>query len=74
MAFSPDGELLACAAGDRAGTTVIDTKRGTVVATPRTWGGWRTECLAFSPDGSRLATGDANGRVGIWDTTGWAER
>lgn len=72
--FSPNGALLACAAGDEGNTTVVDTSRWTVVAVLRTWGGWRTECLAFSSDGSRLATGDANGRVGVWDTTKWTDR
>jgi hypothetical protein len=69
--FSPNGALLGCAGGDDGITEVIDTKRWSVVASLRTWGGWRTECLAFSSDGRRLATGDANGRVAIWDTAGW---
>ncbi len=69
--FSPDGALLACAGGEEGSTKVIDAKRWTVVAALRTWGGWRTACLAFSSDGRRLATGDANGLVDVWDTTKW---
>ncbi len=69
--FSPDGAPLACAGGDEGSTKVIDANGWTVVAVLKTWGGWRTACLAFSSDGSRLATGDANGRVGVWDTTKW---
>jgi hypothetical protein len=72
--FSPNGALLACAGGDEGNTKVIDANRWTVVAVLRTWGGWRTDCLAFSSDSRRLATGDANGRVGVWDTTRWTDR
>ncbi len=72
--FSPNGALLACAGGDEGSTKVIDANGWTVVAVLKTWGGWRTDCLAFSSDGSRLATGDANGRVGVWDTTKWIDR
>ena len=72
--FSPNGALLACAGGDKGNTKVIDSSWWAVVAVLRTWGSWRTECLAFSADGSRLATGDANGRVGVWDTTRWSKK
>ena len=71
IAFSPNGALLACAGGEQVSAKVIDVNRWIVVAVLRNWDNWRTECLAFSPDGSRLATGDANGRVGVWDTAGW---
>ena len=74
IVFSPDGTLLACAGGDERSTKVIDANRWTIVAALKTWGGRRTECLAFSSDGGRLATGDANGRVGVWDTTKWIAR
>jgi len=72
--FSPNGALLACGGGDERSTKVIDASGWAVVAVLKTWGGWRTGCLAFSSDGSRLATGDANGRVGVWDTTKWINR
>jgi WD40 repeat protein len=74
LTFSPNGALLACAGGDEGKTKVIDANRWTVVAVLKTWGAYRIECLAFSSDGRRLATGDANGLVGVWDTTGWLER
>jgi hypothetical protein len=74
ITFAPSGALLACAGGHEVSAKVIDINRWTVVAVLRTWDNWRTECLAFSSDGSRLATGDANGRVGVWDTTGWTDR
>jgi WD40 repeat protein len=74
LLFSPDGTLLACAGGHDVSAKVIDISRGEVVAVLRTWGNWRTNCLAFSLDGSRLATGDANGRVGVWDANKWIER
>ncbi len=66
VAFSPDGAILAC--GTRGGATVlIDTQQCKVVATLRTWGGKKTEHLAFFADGSRLVTGDTNGRIDVWD-------
>lgn len=67
VAFSPDGTLLACGGRGRGITKIVETRRWEVVATLRTWGGWPTSCLAFSPDGKRLATGHVNGRVAVWE-------
>jgi len=67
VAFSPDGTLLACGGGERGFTKLIETNQCGIVTALRNWGGWRTTCLAFSPDGKRLATGDALTRVAIWD-------
>jgi WD40 repeat protein len=65
--FSPDGTMLVCGGGEQGLTKVIDTHRLEIVATLRTWGGWHIECLAFSPDSKKLATGDALTRVAIWN-------
>jgi len=67
VAFSPNGTMLVCGGGQRGLTRVVDTNHWKIVATLRTWGGWRIHCLAFSSDGKRLATGDALTRVAIWD-------
>ena len=57
VAFSPNGTMLVCGGGQRGLTRVVDTNHWKIVATLRTWGGWRIHCLAFSSDGKRLATG-----------------
>jgi WD40 repeat protein/tRNA A-37 threonylcarbamoyl transferase component Bud32 len=64
LAFSPDGKLLATAAG---GLQVWDTLTGQVV--------WKTgnhaimTDVAFSPDGKLLAAASFDGWIGLWDAT-----
>lgn len=76
--FSPDGARFACASRD--GTVLVrDIAEGSILFTfgmPSTYkdryvligltGGYS---LAWSPDGTFLATGSPNGIVEIWDTT-----
>ncbi|WP_330262270.1 hypothetical protein [Streptomyces griseorubiginosus] len=60
LALRPDGDLLV--GGDRVAAP--PTGR----STSRTLGlGQETEAVAFSADGSRVAVGDASGRVALWD-------
>ncbi|MFF0015942.1 hypothetical protein [Streptomyces sp. NPDC005374] len=60
LALRPDGRLLV--GGDRVAAP--PSGRGT----SRTLGlGQETEAVAFSADGSRVAVGDASGRVALWD-------
>jgi WD40 repeat protein len=63
--FSSDARLLAGASDD---LSLWDVASGEprVVLPQSTW----VTALSFSPDGSLLATGDDDGRVQIWDTTG----
>ena len=66
--FSPDGETLA-AAGREHPSQIRDARSGELVAKLRTadWG----RSVAFSPDGSLVATGDWAGRAQLWSTETW---
>jgi WD40 repeat protein len=63
IAFSPDGKLLAVAAGD---ICLWDAASGKLV---RTMADHKDTvyCVAFNPQGNRLASGDADGLVHVWD-------
>jgi WD40 repeat protein len=75
IAYSPDGKLLAYAAGELRFTIVLwDLER----AEPR--GALRasatTLSMAYTPDGRQLVTGHSNGEVASWDVDldGWPRR
>src|SRR5262249_13957212 len=55
VAFSPDGKLLACAFSDST-VKLLDTQTGNELHTLKGHTGGVTS-VAFSPDGTRLATG-----------------
>ena len=65
ITFSPDGTRFAVAT--MIGIWIYDAHTGAEIAllneTPR-----RIWALAFSPDGERLASYDANGKVQVWNT------
>ena len=66
VAFSPDGKLLACSGG---AAFVWDVATGQRVANLYDDPGTKSDVndVAFSPDGSRLATVDINGHAYLWN-------
>jgi WD40 repeat protein len=71
VAFGPGGQLIA--SGGYPFVKVWDTATGAELATLRGHQE-RVMGLAFSPDGTRLATaGEVDQVVKVWDTTTWSE-
>ena len=63
LAWSPDGESLAVAAGN----SIYILESATLTVKQVLEPGVATPGLAFSPDGSQLAAGDRSGVLHIWD-------
>jgi len=80
LAFSPDGDFIAGGGDDYDVRIWGNAHRGGYVVWPRPPQLLRTlrehrdpvTALAYSPDGSLLAAGAANGSVRVWDTKTWA--
>ncbi|MET8862726.1 AAA family ATPase [Nonomuraea sp. NPDC004580] len=66
IALSPDTRTLATAGGD--GAILWDTASGRRTGALKDRGGGFSS-VAFSPDGTRIATGGTSGRTVLWDTT-----
>ena len=67
LAFSPDGRTLAAMSTDvkKDDLYMIDVRGGKLVASRRLGGG--LTAIAYSPDGTLLATGDSQGRIRVWN-------
>src|SRR5262245_61404940 len=63
VAFDPAGKVVAAAAG----VNVYSWDAGTGKERSTLTGPSAFTCLAFAPDGTRLATGDMKNTVIIWD-------
>lgn len=68
FAYSPDGKVIAVATG--IAIQLIDPISGKPIKEillPQSGEFSYTSAIAFSPDGNRLAFGQANAKVGVWD-------
>jgi WD40 repeat protein/DNA-binding SARP family transcriptional activator len=63
------GDLIVCG-GSEAAVEIWDVARGLLVQTLPAHGGWVNE-VAFSPDGTRLATCGGDHTVRIWHVPSW---
>ena len=73
IAFSPDGRLLAAAEAnsDVPRVSLFDVRTGRLVkliSPPDRPRGW-VQCVAFSPDQTKLVWGETSGEVALWDLT-----
>jgi WD40 repeat protein len=64
--YSPDGSLIA-ATGAGGQVLTIDVQSGLVQRAPTTGHNDDAQFIHFSPDGSRLVSGAADGTVSLWD-------
>lgn len=74
--FTPDGKLLASISGTKDSPREIrlwDIESGREVRT-LAWGSGPAQCVAFSPDGTRLVAVNNDGEVRSWDTRSWEVR
>lgn len=67
LAFSPDGQQLACASGRPGQLKLWDVTTGREVASCKGHEGQIT-FLTFNPEGKRLASASADETVKVWDT------
>ena len=73
LAFGPDGQLLASGTnsdldGERVAAVALwDAASGRRVGTLKAKKGIQLNCIVFDPDGQRVAAGDDNGDVYLWE-------
>jgi WD40 repeat protein len=69
-ALSPDGRRLALGTYGSGAAHVYDTTTGRSVTGPKKAHSSPIWCMAFSPDGAKLATADERGTIYIWTADG----
>jgi WD40 repeat protein len=74
IAISPDGRLIVAAEANAPvpRVSLFDVRTGRlikVISPPDRPAGW-VQCVAFSPDVTKLAWGEIGGQVALWDLTG----
>jgi WD40 repeat protein/serine/threonine protein kinase len=67
LAFSPDGREVACVNRWRPAIRLLDATTGREVRTLWAQVGKGSWGVAFDPDGSRIASGNTDGTVTLWD-------
>lgn len=72
VAFSPNGELLACGLGNNS-IDLLDAATGRKMRTLRGHGN-APSSLVFSPDGRTLYSAATDGHIGVWDVQSGRER
>ncbi|KAH7910608.1 WD40-repeat-containing domain protein [Hygrophoropsis aurantiaca] len=68
LAFSPNAQLIAAGGTHREIIVLLDVESGRRTREPLQVGE-SVQCLAFSPDGTRLAAGTRGGQVEVFDVT-----
>jgi WD40 repeat protein len=71
VAFSPDGRILAVAV--EQAVQLWDVATASRLTSLEGHEG-KVNCLAYSPDGTRLASGSSDRTVRLWDVTGCRSR
>jgi WD40 repeat protein len=65
--FSPAKDVLLASASADGALSLWDVETVRRLLTLEGFNGWEAISMSFSPDGGLIASGGANGEVGVWD-------